>query len=201
MRWVWGTLLVLVLGGCENRPIALPVARPMSPVLTLRVNGQIRCTCTPATDGCYTAKHCFDALPRGAQFTLNGQPVTRYSLDPTRDLAHIPMGADPTVVLDVAVDGQEGVWQGAVSGGGIARLIGPQVVMGPYTYPWLHLTVQRQPMDVWLVARETFPSSFNVNDQGPVRPGDSGGGFYIDGRLVGILALTGGYSADTVRVP
>lgn len=185
-----------------SRPAEEPVEPATVPsALVLRVNGHARCTCTPTIDGCYTAKHCFQALPAGAVFTLNGQPVTRYGLDPSRDLAHIPMGADPSVVFGVPMDGQVGTWMGALSGGGVARVISTAVPMGPYWFAALHVSMQRQPFDVWAVGRECLPESVHVNDPGPVLPGDSGGGFYVDGRLVGILSMHGGYGADTVRVP
>jgi hypothetical protein len=184
------------------RPADDPIEPATVPsALVLRVNGDVRCTCTPTRDGCYTAAHCFQALPAGARFTLNGQAVTSYSIDPARDLAHIPMGADPSVTFGAPVEGQLGTWLGAVSGGGVARVISTAVPMGPYSFPALHVRMARQPYDVWAVGRDSLPGSVRMDDPGPVLPGDSGGGFYLGGNLVGILSLHGGYGAETVRVP
>lgn len=191
-----------MLARASSRPAEEQVEPATVPsALVLRVNGEVRCTCTPTVDGCYTAAHCFQALPRGATFSLNGQPVTRWSLDPVRDLAHIPLGADPGVTFGAPVPGQLGTWLGAVSGGGVARAISTGVAMGPYSFPALRVWMARQPFDVWMVGSDCLPTSVRADDPGPVLPGDSGGGFYIDGNLVGILSLHGGYGAETVRVP
>lgn len=201
MRWSW-PLLVLMLGGCATAPATLPVARAIPPAHVLMVNGIRRCTCTPTVDGCYTAAHCIAGLPRVTGMTLDGEPVpVRYSIDPNRDLAHLPYAGDPGQELGTPHVGDMAVWRGISSGGGVARLGAEGVRRGPFSFPYLNLTMPCQSFDVWLVGREALPLSVRWDDPGPILPGDSGGGFYVDGKLVGILSLDGGYAADTVRVP
>ena len=193
MRWT--VMLVLILAGCSTPQ---PAARtPPAPIM-LTVNGQHRCACAPVPTGCYTAKHCFLALPRGAVMKANGVTVTRYTLDPARDLAHIPLGADPD--QELGAPGGVAEWLGKRHGHAVFRLGG--VCVGP-VYVKGRLSVQEQDEDLWCYAKDGIPGGLAQHGDDVIRPGDSGGGFYVDGRLVGILSLYDavGCAAWTVRVP
>jgi len=169
----------------------------------LEAYGRRYCTCTPMADGCYTAKHCLDPDPPPlSALTVDGKRVTAYTLDPYRDLAHIPLWPDTETVLGEPTDGLA-YWYGMRQGTAIVRAT--QVIGGPLS--WDDGTyVQRQRWDAWCYARDdlALPGIPALGDgDSPIKPGDSGGGFYSGGKLVGILSLfdPDGCSAWTVRVP
>lgn len=209
------TVLVVVMGfavfvrECRESPETVdewevtPQLQVAPPVLVLYANGEQRCVCVPVPSGCYTAAHCFQALPYGAQMILNGRPVRAYSIDPTRDLAHIPAGANPNQRLGVPGHGEYGVWRGIRSG--VGKVFRTGIVWGPYDFPHLHVHIQRQQFDLWQVGVDSVPAVRNAADPDVIFPGDSGAGFWIIGPegpvLVGILSMSDGWGADTVRVP
>ena len=198
MRWTWILLAVLTLGGCATGP--RPAAHVAPKVLRLYVNGAPRCACVPVPDGCYTAKHCLTGLPARAVVSLgDGTVVTRWTLDPTRDLAHLPYGADPAQAMGAPYEHAPAVWAGYRSGVAVHRREG--AVIGP-VYDRGKLEVQRQTFDVWCYGRDGILGGV-PRDGDLIHPGDSGGGFYVDGVLVGILSLYDpmGCGAWTVRVP
>lgn len=210
-RWAIAAVGVLFILACAwwmvdtaRPPVTVdeheaPRSAPAPAVLTLYANGHVRCSCVPVPDGCYTAKHCFQGLRSTASLTLDGVPVRAYSVDPARDLAHIPQGANPRQLIGVPADDALGVWRGQRTG--IARLAVAGAVMGPFNFTEMRILIDRQPFDRWAVGTTFFPTVIRWDDEGPIRPGDSGGGFFVDGVLVGILSMSGGYTASTVRVP
>lgn len=166
----------------------------------LEAYGQRICACVPMRDGCYTAKHCVLGTPRSA-LTVSGVSVPAIGIDPKRDLAHIPLWADPSVVLGVP--------------SGIADWYGQRHGRAEYrrSQDWHREVwgsngayVQPQRLDVWCYARDDYPLlnilPLRVGDD-VIRYGDSGGGFFVGGKLVGILSLFDpvGCGAWTVRVP
>lgn len=171
----------------------------------LMAAGHARCSCARMSDGVYTAKHCILDGPPLHLVTINGQPVTEYSLDPTRDLAHIAMWADPSVELGQPRVGDVAQWYGIRHGHAVLRQ--EQRCGGPFSWPGRH-TVAASAWDKWCYAKPAswFPSLDAPRlgeGEGEIRPGDSGAGFYVAGKLVGILSLYNDEScgAYTVRVP
>ena len=191
MRWVLAVALVWCAAD----------SRPASAAPRVYVNGAARCACAPVPDGCYTAKHCLDNLPPGAVVTLGSERVLAWSLDPDRDLAHMPYGADPEQVIGVPDVGAHAIWRGIRTGA--AEMRRAHVHSGPI-YRGQRLAVQAQTYDVWCHAKNGLVGGLPLPSWADViRPGDSGAGFYVDGVLVGILSLNApaGCGAWTVRVP
>lgn len=161
------------------------------------------CSCAPMRDGCYTAKHCFTFAPPLSALTVDGVPVPGYSLDPDRDLAHIPLWADPSIELGAPQNG-DARWYGMRRGP--ARLLGRGKTMGPYSWR-SGIRIQRQTYDAWCYGRNDLPTLPGIPrlqlGEDRIRPGDSGGGFFQGNKLVGILSLYdgGGCAAWTVSVP
>ena len=179
----------------------LPMSLP--PALSLQANGRHLCACTPMRDGCYTAKHCFIGMPAGTRLTVEGQPVPAYTLDANRDLAHIPLGADPSVEFGVPTAGDVAVWAGVRHGRAVYR--GGVWLVG-YTDARGRQKVQPQEFQKWAMATWGLDvPGLGVLQPGesPVLPGDSGGGFWVGGKLVGIISLaaTAGSSCWTVSIP
>lgn len=168
-------------------------------------NGVPFCACAPAKDGVYTAAHCFYDNPPLSALTVNGVPVPGYSVDPVRDLAHIPLFADPSV--QYAAPSGEATWRGLRHGHATFRWAGE--TGGPWELR-PGMVIHRQSWDRWCSAmptswHPTLPGVPRLTEgESRVWYGDSGAGFYDEaGRLVGILSLfdDGGCSAWTVRVP
>lgn len=173
-----------------------PAAAPGT--LVMRVNGAIRCACVPVPDGCYSAKHCLDDVPRSARVTIEDVRVWAWTLDPARDLAHLPIGAAPQAVGTPA-PGAVATWRGLRSGAAILRRT--DMAFGPVADG--ATPIQRQLFDVWCYSRCDVPGGLCLDWTQMIRPGDSGGGFFVDGVLVGILSLYDprGCGVWTVRVP
>lgn len=202
--------LALLLAACAAPTptmAPLPTQRPapvlpatMPRALTLYYGGSPRCACVPMADGCYSAKHCWRALPAGAHFTLLGRPVTNYTLDPTRDLAHVAMAANPAVQLGRALPGQVAEWFGIRHGRAVLWHNDLQVES-----VWSNgiLAVDSQREDVWCYGNAGALGGVGLGGMDAIYFGDSGGGFWVDGKLVGILSLFDpeGCGAWTVPVP
>lgn len=200
---VLAVLCALVGALLLTRPEDAEIDAPAASMHYVEAYGRSFCTCTPMADGCYTAKHCFTPPVPLHALTVDGVPVPGIGFDPSRDLAHIPLFADPSVRYGKPTE--RVTWYGMRHG--TARLLKVGDVRGPYTWPGGTYT-DRQTYDAWCYARDDLPLALGIPALGPgedrIRPGDSGGGFYNDaGELVGILSLfdSRGCGAWTVRVP
>lgn len=201
-------LAVLMVGALlmvRPGPNAPAGVGPTTGTCRVEGNGIPFCACAPAKDGVYTAAHCFYDSPPLSALTVNGIRVTGYSIDPVRDLAHIPLLADPTV--EYGVPDSAATWYGLRYGRADLRRTGE--TGGPWELR-RGMTINRQTWDAWCAAMPGtwYPSLPGVprlvEGESRVWYGDSGAGFYdAAGRLVGILSLfdEGGCAAWTVRVP
>lgn len=203
-RWALGVVAVVMAAvGLAGLATSGTVEAPSGAVTVHYVEafGVPFCSCVPMRDGCYTAKHCFTPMPPLYALTVDGVKVPGVGLDPNRDLAHIPLFADASVEYGEPADAS---WYGMRHG--TARYLRSTDVQGPYHWPNGTYT-DRQRYDTWCYARSNpwgLPGIPSLGEgERPIKPGDSGGGFYVGGRLVGILSLydPSGCSAWTVRVP
>lgn len=155
------------------------------------LGGGITCWAVPTVDGSYTARHCVE---HGLAVFDGSRVVPPYSLDPSRDLAHIAGGAVPSTVLRDPVLGE--ALTAHYPGGEASRYAYQRIVDGRV------YTAERTPGEYLLCCW--------IDGRAPAR-GMSGSGFVgDDGALVGIMTNGGwiptticasGYAALAVAVP
>ena len=135
-----------------------------------------KCSVAPMNDGLYTARHCLVGLNYRHTVYMGHQRVYTWSLDPARDLAHIPLLGRPGAVLRHPGMGEHAEYRAQNGNGTLLSNI--LVQMGSYVFrEWCH----------------------TGGDQ--VRRGASGSGIYSEaGDLLGIVVAASMRNGEPVAI-
>ncbi len=96
-------------GGQAPNPAPFPASVPVR-----AVSGAVICRAAPMADGAYVSRHCEAHAP----LYVDGVRAA-YSCDPSRDLMHLSIAANPAVVMRPAVVGERLRWRSDFGAGDV----------------------------------------------------------------------------------